>query len=511
MNDYIDGKEKDAVYMAYHDKVQTEVKEWLTEFFNHIPDLNGMERSEFISSLDEWSDIDTIGYLNQAVQESAMKKKYKDLFLYYAQGIEWIPTEESNLYYKGKYYVKTYSYNPKEYKKHSETLKELTQTHIASDFMPCFCYNVSFNNIKKETHRTRPEESSVLKLPNRQATITIKPYTTAISFCQNGNAYLELLQKEFVGKLKVHNEKIYSEGQLQELSEAEIQNLTTKSYIDTIDLDMLRTFYSVILQEYEKSEYQKINANIVLYVPELLAILGKKSNKSQEQIQELIKDINQYKNIVGVFKKNNGKRVYKNYYSLLNFNFYDEEHNTISFNSPYLEYITKYLYQISIRKDAKGNPKFTKTGKPITIATHSYLIKSEIAKERNRTAVENVNIIVTLIEQAGKSTPHISAKTIVERNPLLKQRLEESQPRNRQQVLDRAFKKTWELLHTMTVIEDSYPGIQLPDPKNPANYPRYKLLDKTVFEFPHTGKISITDSETKTSANSQYTGSATSQ
>ena len=488
--------------MAYHDKVQTEVKEWLTEFFNHLPDLNGMERNEFIKSLDEWSDMDTIGYLNRAVQESAMKKKYKDLFLYYAQGIEWIPSDETSLYYKGNYYVKTYHYNPKEYKKHSTTLKELTQTRIMSDYMPCFIYNVSFNNKKKESHRTRPEESSVLKLPNRQATITMKPYTTAISFCQEGNAYLELLQKEFVGKLKIHNEKIYSEGQLQELSEAEIQTITTKSYIDTIDLDMLRTFYSVILREYEKNEYQKIDSDIVLYVPELLAILGKKSNKSQNQINELINDINQYKNIVGVFKRNNGTRIYKKYYSLLNFNFYDEEYNTISFKAPYLEYIIKYLYQASFLKDAKGNTKLNKTGKPITIATHSYLIKSEIAKERNQTAVENVNIIVTLIEQAGKGIPHISAKTIVERNPLLKLRLEESQPRNRQQVLDRAFKKTWELLHTMTVIEDAYPGIQLPDPQNPANCPRYKLLDKTVFEFPHNGKANVTDYEDKTTAGS---------
>ncbi len=338
-------------------------------------------------------------------------------------------------------------------------------------------------------YRKKPDDGTFLNLPDKQATITMKPFTTAISFDHEGDAYLEPLNTKFVDKLKFQNDKLYFEGQWQELSEADIQNIVTKEYFNNIDLSILRTIYSAILKEYERANYKKTSLNIVLYVPDLLRSLGKKSNQSQQQIKALIKDINQYKNVVGVIKKKNGNKVYKNYYALLNFNYYEQEYNTISLNAPYLEYIVKYIYELSIRKDKDGKPRFTKSGKTLTLPTHSYLIKSEIAKECNHTAIENVNIIVTLIEQAGKGTPHISAQTILERNPLLQQRLKECLPKNRQRILNTTFKKTWELLHTMTLLEDTYLEISLPDPKVLTSYPKLKELDKTVFKFSHKGKV----------------------
>jgi hypothetical protein len=352
--------------------------------------------------------------------------------------------------------------------------------------------NKSIVSIDKMVHyRKKPDDGTVLNLPDKQATITIRPFTTAISFNHEGDAYLEPLNTKLVDKLKFQNEKLYFEGQLQELSEADIQNIVTKDYLNNIDLSFLRIIYSAILKDYERANYKKNSLNIVLYVPDLLRSLGKKSNQSQEQIKALINDVNQYKNVVGVIKKKNGNKVYKNYYSLLNFNYYEQENNIISLNAPYLEYIVKYLYELSIRKDKNGKPRLAKSGKVLTLPTHSYLIKSEIAKERNRTAIENVNIIVTLIEQAGNGTPHISAQTIVDRNPLLNQRLQECIPKNRQRILDRTFKRTWELLHTMTLLKDTYLDISLPnpDPKELTSYPKLNELDKTVYKFAHSGKI----------------------
>lgn len=342
---------------------------------------------------------------------------------------------------------------------------------------------------KKMNYRKKPDDGTILNPPDKQATITMKPFTTAISFDHEGDAYLAPLNAMLVDKLKFKNDKLYFEGQLQELSEADIQNIMTKDYLNNIDLSFLRAIYSVILKEYERINYKKKIINIVLYVPDLLRCLGKKGNKSQEQINALIKDINQYKNVVGVIKKKNGNKVYKNYYSLLNFNYYEQEDNTISLNAPYLEYIVKYLYELSIRKDKNGKPLLAKSGKALTKPTHSYLIKSEIAKERNHTAIENVNIIVTLIEQAGNGTPHISYQTLLERNQLLQQRLKESLPKNRQRILDSTFKKTWELLHTKTLLKDTYLEISLPDPKALASYPKLKELDETVFKFAHKGKV----------------------
>lgn len=340
----------------------------------------------------------------------------------------------------------------------------------------------------KRSKRTRPEDSDILPLPDRQATITARRYTTTISFCQNGKAYMELFKEGEVDRLSFQNGRLYLKDSMNPLPEDEIQNMTSKSFPDSVDLSMLRTFYSVILKEYEKVEYQEINSNIVLYVPELLKALGKKGNQSQEQINKLINDMNQYKNVVGVVEKHSGQRVYKNRYALLNFNYYDQEHNTISFNAPYLEYIIKQIHENAIQRDGKGNELHSRNGKPFLLPTHSYLIKTDITKERNHIAVENVNIIVTLIEQAGRKGAHINAQTVLNRNPLLKQRLNECAPKNRQQILDRTFKKTWELLRSMTDIEEAYPGIVLPEPNNPDAIPKVKTLKTKVWEIRHNGK-----------------------
>ena len=81
---------------------------------------------------------------------------------------------------------------------------------------------------------------------------------------------------------------------------------------------------------------------------------------------------------------------------------------------------------------------------------------------------------------------HIAASTIVERNAQLKEALETSA--NPTQLLRRCFTKTWELLRTKTYLTEMYEGIELPDPKDPANIPTAKTISKIVFKFPHKGK-----------------------
>lgn len=56
----------------------------------------------------------------------------------------------------------------------------------------------------------------------------------------------------------------------------------------------------------------------------------------------------------------------------------------------------------------------------------------ETKTERNKVAVENVFIIVQLIEQAGDNIPRIKASTLIERNPQLQERLENSTNKRQQ-------------------------------------------------------------------------------
>ena len=140
----------------------------------------------------------------------------------------------------------------------------------------------------------------------------------------------------------------------------------------------------------------------------------------------------------------------------------------------------------SVRKDKNGKARLKKSGEPLLLPNHSYLIDGSIAKERNKAAVENVVIIISMIERAGDNIPRIKASTLIEHNPQLQERLENST--NKRQLLKRTFAKTWELLRSKTRLADVYEGIELPDPKDPAYLPNETELENLVISFPHNGK-----------------------
>ena len=178
---------------------------------------------------------------------------------------------------------------------------------------------------------------------------------------------------------------------------------------------------------------------------------------------------------------------------------YDSEKNTVKFSSPYMNMLIQRLYDVSIKKDKKGQPKLKNNGQPMLSPSHSYLIHSDIAKERNKKAVEIVTIVVVTIERAGgphrdeeghliPARPNLKARTIIERNPLLMESIETATTTaNKNNLLKRAFSKAWELLRTKTDLLEKYKDIKLPDPNKKEDIPTMSTLDK-IFVFTHYGK-----------------------
>ena len=164
---------------------------------------------------------------------------------------------------------------------------------------------------------------------------------------------------------------------------------------------------------------------------------------------------------------------------------YNPDSNTIHFSSPYMTKLVSEIYKASIRKDKKGEP-IIKNGKPQMYPAYSFLISSDIARERNKRAVEIVQVVVTLIEQAGNHNPNIRANTIIERTCLLRHSLMGKNTSTKNSVLKKAFSKAWELLESKTALQKVYKDIQLPSPEE---IPTTSNLDM-VFRFPHTGKNS---------------------
>ena len=348
---------------------------------------------------------------------------------------------------------------------------------------------ITLYEYKTNRYRTRARAAKVAEivseLPKHLAVTTAREFQFATSLFQQGNAYLQ--QFKGIENLRFNEGRLYFPETLKQVSEVELQNMQTKENITEIDLPLLRVFYNVILSEFQKTGILK--DAVAVYVPDLAEFMGLKRNLTRKEIEEkIINKIKSFHNVTGVLRGVRQGKPSTSYYQVLVFLWYNEQTNTVGFQSPYMNLVIQTIYNVSIRKDKAGKPKLKSNGEPLRIPSHSYLIDSEIVKERNKAAVENVVIIVTLIEQAGDNVPRIKASTIIDRNPQLQERLNTSSDAGT--ILKRVFVKTWELLRTRTRLTEVYQDIQLPDPKNPAYIPTMKTLSDVVFTFPHKGKKS---------------------
>lgn len=324
--------------------------------------------------------------------------------------------------------------------------------------------------------------------PSIIASPSLRGYQYATSLYQNGEAYLQPVAS--ADNLVFENGTLFFKSPdaprgLQEMTEAVLQDIKTNEPIETIDTPLLRDFYSIILSEFQKTGGTEVKDVIHLYAPEFAEQLGLGRNISESNINSLVDRAQSFHNVLGVVYSEQYGRRRASLFPVLNFEGYDTATNTVSFSSPYLNMVIRTVYNDAIRRDKKGEPYLKSDGTPQLKAWNSYLVKSSIVKERNKAAVENVFIICSVIEQAGKNVPNISAREIINRNPQLRKRLETSS--NPNALLKTTFKKTWELLDSATLLRERYKDIVLPDPENPASIPTKKALG-TVFCFRHNGK-----------------------
>lgn len=347
---------------------------------------------------------------------------------------------------------------------------------------------LQFYGIEQKGYKTKARAGDLDEIPTSLAFPTVGGYQYSTGLHEAGDAYIQPLTS--TDGLSFDDGKMYfADNRIKQVSEVELQNMKTKEGIDTIDLPLLRTFYSIIFNAFQKANYQQLKPVITLYVPELAKYLGlRKSGLNREDITNIIIKTQAFHNIVGIQHGIRNGKPTQSIYPVLNFEGYSEEKNTISISSPYFNNLIRTLYNLAVKKDKDGKPQIKRNGSPaFALPMNSYLVNADIAKERNKVAVENVFIIVALIEQAGNNIPRIKASTIVERNVQLQERLSNHAKPNL--LLSRTFKKTWELLRNKTTLGQSYCNIQLPDPKDPANIPTMSTLETTVFKFQHDGKI----------------------
>lgn len=351
----------------------------------------------------------------------------------------------------------------------------------------------------KRQNRTRKQaenQGAIIQMPEQLAITTLIPYQDAMSIVDNPAAHLQPITQALADNLRFEEGTLYFQG--MEASRINLMEYYDKrpQAVSELDLPTLRALYSVILQELREAaenpdeimarakDPKYLSHSVRLYLPDVLKMLGYKPNGSHDGATYAVAKIMRYNRILGVMEEKANGRIYKSHYPVMLFVGHNGKDNTIEFASPYINKLVMTILHASIQRNKAGEPKLRSNGKPFMLPSHSYLIKTSIAKERNKRAVEIVCIIVTLIEQAGDGgTPHIKARTIIDRCPDLKNALEAASSGNKSLILKRAFTRAWVLLDKQTRLTETYKNI-----KFPTAVPTASTLDM-VFEFPHDGKI----------------------
>lgn len=330
------------------------------------------------------------------------------------------------------------------------------------------------------SNRTKGTAGNVDGVPSFLPVVTNQKYRDAMTFCRNGNAFLQLVSDGT--RLAYRDGLLYLDG-LPATAGSIIQYFTDAG-IGNINLPLLMMLYGIILLKFPSGcpKPPGLNGLIHIYYPDFARRLGK-SNPNQDDITAFTRDMEAMKKIVGII--DGGEKAGSILPVLDNYT-YAPDTNTISFSSPYIERMVTIIHDSSIlRKNGKPLPK--KNGGLQMLPAYSYIVDAGIVKERNKRAVEIVVIIVALIEQAGKNIPNIRADTIIGRACLLAQALRGQKTSHKNTILRRSFSKAWDLLRTRTSLVTVYKDIQLPSPEDPASVPTWSTLDM-VFRFPHAGK-----------------------
>jgi len=313
--------------------------------------------------------------------------------------------------------------------------------------------------------RTRAAAGQTVKLPSALAIITNRDYQYGISFYQRGRAYLQPIKS--LDGYRYQNERYTLSRKPNELF--------TDEDLSKFDLMLLRAIYSIILHNNTANDFDNTlsEAPFTIYLPDFLRMIGMKSMPNRATFDSLYKKFENLQFLLGITDPPDDiRRIYPVIYNLDP----DRGKNTVSFSSPYICNLIRLISQsASQNKNDSGLPR----------ATHSYLIKPSLVKENNKRAAEIVVIVVALIEQARKQTPHIKASTILDRHLELKQAYEKASSGNKSVILKRAFQKAWVMLREQTELASKYN-----DPvflKTELPVPTIKTLDRAI-TFENRGK-----------------------
>lgn len=301
-------------------------------------------------------------------------------------------------------------------------------------------------------------KGALMHVGTHEVSITDKDFQYALTTLKNNVAYILPLASPLDENIQIANGYIYIDKE-----EVEKQ---VKGNIQDLDMPLFKRFFSAVYKSYIDID----NYTTTVYFPTFCREAGlnpykpdpaDEDNKSKRT--DLLRKMEPFKNCIGVL---NGEQFYK-VYDIIGF---DQESQTLTFATPYMNQVILSIAQ------SKNRDLLDRKGKKIgEIPGYVELIHADIATERNKSAVEILEILIVVLVNRGLIpdrklplkkrtakddsviTCNIKIKTIIDRAPTLKDKLSNCRgTSNRNDILRRAFKSAYQLIDTHTDLKKVY-------------------------------------------------------
>ena len=302
--------------------------------------------------------------------------------------------------------------------------------------------------------RTKPV-TTLQNVPETLTIVSAKGHENALGFCQTGTAYLIPLKRMSLS-LSLRNNLLQANGNI--LSLQTLQSMADDD-LDNYDLRILTALFSLL-----EANVPLPSGQICIYLPDLLWMIGVKPNQGQEQIEKFVREkLMPLQRLVGICVNESGNLT-DSLPVILGLK-YNPEDNTISFQSHYLNMLIRRF---------EGNE----------VRSYCRLIKAPLHK-CSMHVFENARILLSVIVQAGGRPPHLSAKTLYDRNLFLQRRLEGRDRYYQQRLLSQCFRETFCFLQEGTRLTEAKPYIRIP---NDSEIPKLGKMNKTVYKLSDENK-----------------------
>jgi len=330
----------------------------------------------------------------------------------------------------------------------------------------------------------RQRASNLVSAGIYQYVISDKTYQYGLSTQQNQHAYIALMKPEFFKRLDFANGVLTFDQEIAGI----VKQYKLGKYTDIQDLDLplLTQFYTAAAKSNVRHDAFTITVSIPLFFREM----GIEMSKGNAP--DIMAKLHSFEHCVGIMP---GMQTISKLFVILDM---DMKNQTMTFAVPYIMRLLETL-------DEKNHiEKTTKQGKLIDYRKpyHNTLVHSNIAKERNKTAVELVYAITNGLLQRGytpdcktyrkrdavtkypnRITYSVKFTTLINDTPLLRGRIQSYEDTaNKNNALRRAFEKAYQLLEEKTDAKEWFINL-----KYNAIIPTMATLDNELI-FTHEGR-----------------------